>query len=270
MEQTTDEVVDRAIASVLEQVPSGDAGDVDAGSGKLQPWAETAPPTGKNKRPLAEMLARYAESVAANPGARAGRPSAKHPALVFLERFKPSGGRSGGTGAGRSRDDRTPRAADDRGQARRGRGRGRGRSGGQSAGVQANPIGRATPPQNERAATDPNAGRVGAPGTTGSPRPRRRRRGRGGGGGGGQGAPGAPGAGSPVAPAQGEGGSRLSQPPARPQRETPESGTADGNRGGGRPRRRRGGRGRGPGGPGRGGASADSGAGQQGGGGTGG
>jgi translation initiation factor IF-2 len=87
--------IERAIESVLEQVP--DLVDEEPeGSAKLQPWAETAAPPSKNKRPLSELLEQYAARVAAAPEAVAGRPRGQHPIAAFFARFTPQGG--GGRG----------------------------------------------------------------------------------------------------------------------------------------------------------------------------
>ena len=59
-EDDADRLVARAIESVLEQVPGSiDSAIPEAGSSKLQPWAETAGPLGRNKRPLEELLVEY-------------------------------------------------------------------------------------------------------------------------------------------------------------------------------------------------------------------
>ena len=96
----------RAIESVLEQVPDlGDEASPEE-SPKYQPWAETVAPPSKNKRPLAELLAEYEARIAADPDARAGAPAAKHPATAFFERFdqgrKPPGRRRGRSGRRRA------------------------------------------------------------------------------------------------------------------------------------------------------------------------
>src|SRR5919206_1875844 len=71
-------LVEKAIESVLDQVP--ETPDMEAGDGeavdrsqKSQPWAETAAPPAKNKRPLEELVAEFMASVAENPDARAGK-----------------------------------------------------------------------------------------------------------------------------------------------------------------------------------------------------
>src|SRR5207302_4406339 len=81
--EQTDSLVERAIESVLEQVPDVPGEEPEANA-KYQPWADTAAPPGKNKRPLEELLAEYATRVAADPDARAGHPQAKPPGLAFF------------------------------------------------------------------------------------------------------------------------------------------------------------------------------------------
>lgn len=107
-----EDFIERAIESVLEQVPEV-ADDAPEGSAKLQPWAETAAPPSKNKRPLSELLEQYAARVAADPEAVAGRPRGQHPVAAFFARFTPQGGgRSAeGAGGGRGRRRRGRRGA---------------------------------------------------------------------------------------------------------------------------------------------------------------
>ena len=96
MAEDTDGLVARAIESVLDQVPGSiDTSVPEGGTAKLQPWAETAAPVGRNKRPLEELLGELAERVAADPQARATLPRTRHPALAFFDRFgRGSGGRA--------------------------------------------------------------------------------------------------------------------------------------------------------------------------------
>lgn len=119
-----EEFVERAIESVLEQVPDV-ADEEPEGSAKLQPWAETVAPPSKNKRPLEELLEQYAARVAAAPDAVAGRPRGQHPVAAFFARFTPRGGGGGrgdgGGGAG---------GGDGAGAGRRRRRRGSGGGGG--------------------------------------------------------------------------------------------------------------------------------------------
>jgi hypothetical protein len=172
-----DSLVQRAIDSVLEQIP--DLGDPVSpeNSAKYQPWAEKFAPASKNKRPLDELLAEYAARIAANPGAMAGTPSAKHPVAAFFDRFGQPRGKTTGS-------------------RRRGRG---GRGGGQVAPAAPPPQPQKQQPQPQRrqprqprpaeAAPAPAAQQPPAEGKSAAARRRRRRpsgrRGRGGGGGGG-------------------------------------------------------------------------------------
>lgn len=155
MAEDADRLVARAIESVLDQVPGTiDTSIPEGGAAKLQPWAETAAPAGRNKRPLEELLAELAERVAAEPEARASLPGTRHPALAFFDRF----GRGG-----RGQQDAGDTAAGETSGKRRRRRRGGG--GGRAAEAA------------ERAAVPESAPAERAPGTG-----RRRRRGRGGGG----------------------------------------------------------------------------------------
>lgn len=94
-----EKLIARAIESVLDSVPDvagSDAGEAEE-SPKSQPWAETAAPPGRNKRSLDDLLAEYAERVAANPEARATLPTEPHPSAAYLERLTGGGGgRRGG------------------------------------------------------------------------------------------------------------------------------------------------------------------------------
>jgi hypothetical protein len=145
-----DRLIARAFRSVLDSVPELPGGEIISAeaSPKSQPWAETAAPPGRNKRPLEELVAEFEERVAASPGAVANVPAEKHPSDAFLERFAPTTGQR--TGRSRRRRARGgqqqqqqqqrpqqpagPTAA--KGEPRRGRRRGRRRrsSGGRGQG----------------------------------------------------------------------------------------------------------------------------------------
>ena len=196
-EDAADRLVARAIESVLDQVPGAlDTSVPDAASAKLQPWAETAAPVGRNKRPLAELLVELEQRVAADPQARATLPRTRHPALAFFDRFgrtsaQPAGGAPAGEGGGRRRRRRrgggqtgpaveaapaTAGGAAERPPGGRRRSR-RGRGGGGGGGAPPQPPGptaAGTPRQDGSAAS----GQPRAPGSGG--RRRRGRRGRGG------------------------------------------------------------------------------------------
>jgi hypothetical protein len=93
-----DDLVARAIRELTHAVP----GDVEeltepAESPTSQPWAETASPSTKNKRPLEALLAEYTARVAQSPDARASLPPDAHPSTTFFERFD-RGSEKGGEG----------------------------------------------------------------------------------------------------------------------------------------------------------------------------
>jgi len=113
----TQDLIEMAIESVLEQVPEVAEEEAAERSVKYQPWADTAAPPAKNKRPIGEMLAELAARVAEAPDAVAQRPGAKHPSVVFFDRFGSPRRQQpkAGTPADRSRGHRRRR--------RRGRGR---------------------------------------------------------------------------------------------------------------------------------------------------
>jgi hypothetical protein len=85
--EATESLVELAIESVLEQVPEVAEDPEQEGRAKYQPWADTAAPPAKNKRPLEELLDSYRARVAASPGAHAGHPAGKPPAVAFFDRF---------------------------------------------------------------------------------------------------------------------------------------------------------------------------------------
>jgi len=173
-----EQFIERAIESVLEQVPDV-ADEEPEGSAKLQPWAETAAPPSKNKRPLSELLDQYAARVAAEPDAVAGRPRGQHPVAAFFARFTPQGGGRAAEG---------PASGGGRGRRRRGR-----RGAPQGAAPTPQPQGAPQqgrqprgprPQQGEPRPQRPAAQPQGAADGKRGPRRRRRRGGRGGGGGG--------------------------------------------------------------------------------------
>jgi hypothetical protein len=136
--ESADSLVAKAIESVLEAVPAGDAEEPPEGIAKYQPWADTAAAPGRNKRPLQSLLDELAERVAAEPEARAAMPSAKPPAVAFFDRFGSRRGAAEGEpapGGGRGRRGRTGR--------RRGSGAGGTGGGAPQGGVQGEP----KPPQ---------------------------------------------------------------------------------------------------------------------------
>ncbi len=209
----TSSIVERALESVLDQVPDQPDFDVPDGGGRIQPWADVAATPGKNKRPLEELLAEYAARVAADPDAKAGVPSEKPAAEAFLDRFSKSARPDGTAGAGGSRSKRRRRGrssssgtslggaevGDSQGQGqgqrsnpggqpgqRSGGGRGRGRSG-RSRGPGGDPVAPGTPRQGGQVrpggSGQPRSGGEGAPPPSGdgaAGTARRRRRGRGG------------------------------------------------------------------------------------------
>ena len=178
-----EDLVERAIESVLDQVPEV-VDEEPEGSAKLQPWAETAAPPSKNKRPLSELLEQYAARVAADPEAVAGRPRGQHPIAAFFARFTPVGaGRGGDSGAGgaRGRRRRGKRgAADGRGAvaqpaAAAPQGGGRSRRGGRPQGGR--PQG-GRPQGEQRQQARPASAQPAAPNAQGGEQRRSRRRGR--------------------------------------------------------------------------------------------
>ncbi|TMC50993.1 MAG: hypothetical protein E6J14_00660 [Chloroflexi bacterium] len=149
LDEAAEAIAERAIGSVLEQLPAGDDPDALETSVRYQPWADTAVPAGKNKRPLEELLAELGARVEACPDAVAGSPTERHPAAAFFDRFgaprrtpdehgrrRGRRRRDGGRGPARSQQppaaaaaDAGPTTAPRSGGRRRRRSRGRGRGG---------------------------------------------------------------------------------------------------------------------------------------------
>src|ERR1700680_1733489 len=92
-----DRLIARALESVLETIPGPPGGDLTPPEQNptAQPWAETAAPPGRNKRPLETLLEEYSARVAAAPGAVAGHPSEKPPAEAYLESLSAAAAPSG-------------------------------------------------------------------------------------------------------------------------------------------------------------------------------
>lgn len=82
-----DALVARAIESVLEAVPTVPADEIATDLTKYQPWADTAAPSGKNKRPLEALLDELRERVEAEPDAVAAHPGGRRPAVAYFDRF---------------------------------------------------------------------------------------------------------------------------------------------------------------------------------------
>jgi hypothetical protein len=96
----SEELVARAIRQLIDSVPGAeDTAPAPEASSTSQPWAETASPSSKSKRPLDELLADYAARVSASPDARARVLSEAHPSATFYARF----GRAQASGEGRRR-----------------------------------------------------------------------------------------------------------------------------------------------------------------------
>jgi hypothetical protein len=82
-----DELVARAIESVLEAMPVTAEEPAPEALARYQPWADTATPGAKNKRPLQALLDELAARVEAEPGVRAAAPAGKPPMLTYFDRF---------------------------------------------------------------------------------------------------------------------------------------------------------------------------------------
>lgn len=165
-----DELVARAIESVLEAVPTSGEEPVPDALARYQPWADTAIPSAKNKRPLQALLDELTARVEAEPEARATVPAGKPPMLTFFDRF--GSPRREGEG-------RTSRARRRRSRARGGGAAAPGSTAGEARSQPARPPATAQQPPAQR----PQAATTDRPSEKTSRR-RRRRRGRGGGRGG--------------------------------------------------------------------------------------
>jgi len=91
LDEAAEAIAERAIGSVLEQLPAGDDPNSLETSVRYQPWADTAAPAGKNKRPLEELLAELSARVEASQPRRA--PSCRR-LLRSLRRSPPGPGRA--------------------------------------------------------------------------------------------------------------------------------------------------------------------------------
>ena len=114
---TSDDLVARALRELFHSVPGTEEGVAPEAPATSQPWAETASPSAKNKRPLDALLSEYAARVEAAPQARAQLPSDPHPSVAFYDRF----GKAGGGAEGRRRRRRRVSARKRRGGTGRGR-----------------------------------------------------------------------------------------------------------------------------------------------------
>lgn len=103
-----DDLISRAMASLIHQANPNEEEAPAEESPKMQPWAETASPTGKNKRPLEALVAEFEARVAAAPEAKAAIPHAPPPSETYFDRFtRPAPGtgrRRRRRGGGRGRD----------------------------------------------------------------------------------------------------------------------------------------------------------------------
>ena len=100
-----EDLVERAVKAFIQHGLTEPEAAVEDVSPKSQPWAETASPTGHNKRPLEELLAEIQAKVVASPNAVAHLPRATPPGEVVLDRFnqRPAGAPTSGGGARRKR-----------------------------------------------------------------------------------------------------------------------------------------------------------------------
>lgn len=155
-----DELVARAIESVLDAVPTQDD-DAPAGIDKYQPWADKAAPANRGKRPLQDLLDEIAERVASEPDAVAASLPGAPPGISYFDRFTPA--------------QPTPGTTRDKGHRRRRSGRGRG---GDVATAALGATGGAGAPGRAGAPRDGGTSGESSGAGTGEARGRRRRRSR--------------------------------------------------------------------------------------------
>ncbi|HET9050321.1 MAG TPA: hypothetical protein VFO60_01380 [Candidatus Dormibacteraeota bacterium] len=172
-----DSLVARAIESMLEAVPTAAPEPGATDLTKYQPWADTAAPSGRNKRPLDALLDELRERVVTEPNAVAAHPQGRRPGIAYFDRF------------GSQRKDGAPDTGKRR---RRGRGGAQGgtaapgtgaqdaaaQGGGQRGRSPARPQGAQPPRQRPAAPPGGQGGQQEKGGATGARR-RRRRGGRG-------------------------------------------------------------------------------------------
>jgi len=71
MDDSEDNVVTRALRSVLDQVPTmPDTAIPETGTLRQQPWADVAATAGTDKRSLEALVAEYEQRIAASPDAK--------------------------------------------------------------------------------------------------------------------------------------------------------------------------------------------------------
>jgi hypothetical protein len=176
-EADKDDVVARAVQSLLNQVPTTPDTAIPATAlQQRQPWADIAATPGTDKKSLEDLVAEYEAKIAESPGAEIPPSPFASPSVTYMERFSRPAQRPGkrrrrrkrgpGTGAGSER----PVTAAGGTEGREGRPGQRRRRGGRPP---------ATAPATTATPGTPPSAAAGEPGATPRRRRRRRRGGRG-------------------------------------------------------------------------------------------
>ena len=101
--QTTNDLADLAIRSVLEQIPSAPTDELTDVQ-RQQPWAEKiAPQSTTGKRSLEELVDEYRERIAKDPEAKVHFPQMPSPTESYLQRFSRGAQQQGQPGRSRQR-----------------------------------------------------------------------------------------------------------------------------------------------------------------------
>jgi hypothetical protein len=88
MDSAEDNVVTRALRSVLDQVPTmPDTAIPETGTLRQQPWADVAAPPGTDKRSLEELVAEFEQRIAQSPGATIPPNPGPSPSQAYLNHF---------------------------------------------------------------------------------------------------------------------------------------------------------------------------------------
>jgi hypothetical protein len=83
-----DNVVTRALRSVLDQVPTmPDTAIPETGNVRQQPWADVAAPSGTDKRSMEELVAEFEARIAQSPGTNIPANPGPSPSEAYFEHF---------------------------------------------------------------------------------------------------------------------------------------------------------------------------------------
>lgn len=88
MDNSEDNVVTRALRSVLAQVPTmPDTAIPETGTLRQQPWADVAAPAGTDKRSLEDLVTEYEQRIAQSPDAKIAANPGPAPSQAYFNHF---------------------------------------------------------------------------------------------------------------------------------------------------------------------------------------